>query len=369
MTSGDPDSLPKRRPAPLPPGAIILRLGLIGAILGGIALLFAFAGGWLSPRLLTPDRFVDGFQQVNGDHPGFRRNHAKGLCFTGYFTSNGQGAPLSRALIFQAGRFPVIGRFSLAGGLPYVADAATMTRGLAIRFQLPDGEEWRTAMINLPVFPVSTPQAFYDQLIAATPNPATGKADPARMQAFLATHPETARAIKWIRAAPISSGFENTTFNSLNAFRFINGAGAAAFVRWSMNPVEPYEPVEASDLAPSGKNYLFDSLIVSLHTHPLQWHMIVTVAQPGDAIDNATIAWPDGRQQVDVGTLTIDQISSEDVSPARDMNFDPLILPDGIAPSADPLLSARSAVYSESFTRRGGEHKDPAAVSAADTAN
>ena len=39
-----------------------------------------------------------------------------------------------------------------------------------------------------------------------------------------------------------------------------------------------------------------------------------------------------------------------------------LVLPPGIAPSDDPLLSARSATYSESFTRREGETKTPSAV-------
>jgi catalase len=68
-----------------------------------------------------------------------------------------------------------------------------------------------------------------------------------------------------------------------------------------------------------------------------------------------------------VGVLTIDHVESEDTSPARDINFDPLILPDGRAGSDDPLLSARSAAYSESFTWREGEHKDPSAVSAAET--
>ena len=67
-----------------------------------------------------------------------------------------------------------------------------------------------------------------------------------------------------------------------------------------------------------------------------------------------------------VGTLTIDQVESEDTSPARDINFDPLVLPNGIAASDDPLLSARSAAYAQSFTRREGEHKDPSAVSTAE---
>ena len=65
-----------------------------------------------------PARFADGFEQVNGIHDGFRRNHAKGVCISGSFQSNGQGTRLSRAAVFKAGNLPVIGRFSLAGGNP-----------------------------------------------------------------------------------------------------------------------------------------------------------------------------------------------------------------------------------------------------------
>ena len=63
-----------------------------------------------------------------------------------------------------------------------------------------------------------------------------------------------------------------------------------------------------------------------------------------------------------MGTLTLDSVESEETSPARDINFDPLVLPDGMAPSDDPLLSARSAIYSQSFTRRAGEKKEPSAI-------
>jgi catalase len=65
---------------------------------------------------------------------------------------------------------------------------------------------------------------------------------------------------------------------------------------------------------------------------------------------------------VDVGTLTLDHVESDYNGPCRDINFDPLVLPEGMVPSDDPLLSARSAVYSRSFTRRAGEKKLPSAV-------
>ena len=55
-----------------------------------------------------------------------------------------------------------------------------------------------------------------------------------RMQAFLAKHPESAKARQLIRSHPVSSGFENSTYNSLNAFRFNNAKGEVVPVRWSM---------------------------------------------------------------------------------------------------------------------------------------
>jgi catalase len=344
-----------------------LRLIAIAVVLAGTAALFVYAGGWLTPHTLSPALMVNTFEQVNGSHPGFRRNHAKGVCVAGYFESNGQAQSLSKASVFLPGRVPIIGRFALAGGQPYASDAPHTVRSMAILFKLPNGEEWRTGMNNIPVFAVNTAQGFRDQLLASALDPATGKPDPASMNAFLAKHPESARAIDLIRSHPVSSGFANSTYNSLNAFRFTALNGAVVPVRWSMAPAQPFEPLDAANPGQAGKNYLFDTLIAGIHANPLQWHLVITVGQPGDPTADATLPWPPDRQQVDAGTLTIDHVESEDTSPTRDINFDPLVLPNGIAASDDPLLSARSAAYSQSFTRREGEHKDPSAVSAAET--
>ena len=271
--------------------------------------------GWLvqSCEALTPARFADGFERVDGIHSGFRLNHAKGVCVSGSFESNGRGTRLSKAVVFKAGRVPIIGRFSLAGGNPYVADEPEMVRGLGLLFKLPDGEEWRTAMINTPVFGVNTPQAFYDRLLAAQPDPKTGKPDPEKMAAFLASHPETVQATKIIQSHPASSGFENSTFYGLNAFWFTDASGRSTPVRWSLAPVQPFAPADYDrDLSGAGKNYLFDALIASILQHPLQWRLIITIGQPNDPTNDATIPWPDAREQVDVGTLTLDHVESED---------------------------------------------------------
>jgi catalase len=340
---------------------MVARLTVIGVALAAVAGTFAYLRGWLTPNALTPARFTDRFEEVNGVHPGFRRNHAKGVGVSGFFESNGNGVRLSKAAVFRAGRVPVLGRFSLGGGKPYAPDTASAVRGLGLQFSLPDGELWRTAMIHLPVFPFRTPEAFYENLFASRPDPGTGHPDPAKMQAFLARHPETAEAQKVIKSHPASSGFGDSTFHGLNAFRLINAAGESTPVRWILAPAQPLRTASAAN-ASQDKAFLFDALIAEIHRQPWQWYLIVIVGQPGDPTNDATIAWPAGREQVNVGTLTLDRVESDDTSAARDINFDPLVLPAGIAPSDDPILSARSAVYSQSYTRRAGEQKQPSAI-------
>ncbi len=346
-------------PPRLSPGNSLARFALIGAVLAGVAGALAYLGGWFSPHELTPARFTDGFEQVSGVHPGFRRNHAKGLGASGYFESNGNGVRLSKAAVFQQGRASVLARFSLGGGNPGMADAPGDVRGLGLEFSLADGEEWRTAMINLPVFPFRTPEAFYENLLASKPDPATGKPDPAKARAFIERHPETAEALKVIKGQAPASGFDNSTFHSLNAFRFANAAGDSVAVRWIMKPMQLFQAANDASVH-ADKNYLFDALIEQIHRQPVRWHLVIIVGRPGDPTDDATIAWPAGREEVDVGTVTLDRVESDDTSPARDVNFDPLVLPAGMAPSDDPLLSARSAVYSQSFTRRAARRSSPA---------
>jgi catalase len=181
--------------------ATLARSAVIGVVLLVVAVAFAAVGEWLSPYRLTQDRVMGAFQELNGVHPGFRRNHAKGVCVSGWFESGAAAASLSKAEVLQPGRVPVIGRFALAGGMPAQADTPAQVRSMALRLLPPGGSEWRTGMNNIPVFAVNSAQGFYDQLLAARPDPATGKPDPAAMKAFLAHHPETVRAMALILSA------------------------------------------------------------------------------------------------------------------------------------------------------------------------
>jgi catalase len=141
----------------------------------GAVVVFLYLGGWLSPSRLTPDRMIAAFEASNGSHPGFRRNHAKGICATGWFDSNGNASSISKAAPFRAGRYPVVARLAFSGGMPSVADDDSTVRSLALRFMPPGQEEWHPRMVNILGFPFKTAQAFYDQMVATTPDPKKGK--------------------------------------------------------------------------------------------------------------------------------------------------------------------------------------------------
>src|SRR5580693_9241935 len=234
---------------------VLCGIAAVGAFLAADLAALLPANTWIGPARLTQQVFLDGFGRVFGRHPGFRKNHAKGVAVAGWFDSNGNGGTLSKAAVFAPGRTPVIGRFSLAGGNPHATDASSTARGLGLVFGFPGGEQWRMATLNLPVFLDNSAQGFYDRLIASAAVPATGKPDPTAMAQFLAAHPETARAMAIVKQHPPTTGFADSVFSGLNAFYFVNASGARAPVRWSLTPLQQALPPA------SGPNALFDALV------------------------------------------------------------------------------------------------------------
>ncbi|WP_206064111.1 catalase family peroxidase [Oleiagrimonas sp. C23AA] len=316
-----------------------------------VLLIIAYVAGWLSPHRLTPDRFINQFQTNGGVHPGLRRNHAKGVCVAGYFQGNDQASVLSRAALFADVRTPVVGRFSLPGPNPLTPDGSTPVRAMALRFALANGQQWRTAMLNAPVFSVNTPQAFYQNLVAHAPDAHTGKPDKAKIAAFNAAHPEMAPFMAWAKATVPSASFATQNYGGLDAFYVTNARGQRHAVRWRFVP-------QAKATDPTGKpdaNALDADLMQRLANGPLRWQLVFTVAQAGDPTAQAATAWPADRKQITAGTLVLTRASGQAEGPCRDINYDPTILPDGMSLTDDPLPPARSAAYADSFRRRTAE--------------
>ena len=326
------------------------RAALGGVVIVGVAAVsvaaFAWAGGWFSPGRLSPERFIAALRPPGGFGYGDRRNHAKGVCVTGTFAADGAAAGWSTAWVFRAGTYPMVGRFSLGSSQPTAPDGTTRVRGFAFDIVAPDGGEWRSANIDVPFFPVGTPRAFLALLQAS------GSKDPNALGKVAAAHPELKRFGAWAGSAPWTGSFAEETYNGLDAFVATDAAGGRHFVRWSLVPTAPVQTMTPAALKAMGPDFLDRELRTRLASGPLRWTMVLTQAAPGDPTDDPSRAWPADRPMVKAGTFTLTRSEDAATGPCRDVNFDPTVLPAGLATGDDPFPAARSAVYAVSFNRR-----------------
>jgi catalase len=182
------------------------------------------------------------------------------------------------------------------------------------------------------------------------------------LQPFLAAHPEVKAFQATMAKAVLPNSFANATYYSINAFRFTDAGGRTRLVRWQFAPEAPLAGLDKQHLDRLPRDALFQEMIARTAKGPSRWHLLLVEANPDDVTDKATVAWQGPHRTIDAGTLTIRATQPEETGRCRDFNFDPTILPEGIALSDDPLLAARSKGYSSSFTRRAAEGPHASAV-------
>lgn len=322
------------------------------AIITLFALTILYFTGAFNSDAVTAQRFVN-LQQGDQAHAGFRRAHAKGICLAGSFESNGELAKYSQAKVFDLGATPFIGRFSIAGNNPTAPDLKAPVRSLAFSITTDDNQEWRVAMNTPPVMAVATPDAFFKQLQALSPDPVTKKRSPEKIKAFFAAHPESAAFNNWKASYKPTSSFATEQYHSINAFYLVDENNEKHAVRWIAKPQLSDENIQPlnNDSADALQLQLKDQVAQA----PVKFDMLFSFATAEDDENNPTVLWPQSRKTINAGTLVISSLQAQEGGVCADMNFDPLVLPTGIEPSADPILRARGAAYAESFRRRAKE--------------
>ena len=131
---------------------------------------------------------VDLANKLNGEHPGSRAFHAKGIVVEGSFKASSEAARLSRAPLFSGRTIPVTVRFSDGNGMPNVADGspAANPHGMAIKYHLPGGVDTDMVTNSLKFFPVGTGEDFRDLLLAIIASPPDAP-KPTKLEQFFAS--------------------------------------------------------------------------------------------------------------------------------------------------------------------------------------
>ena len=310
------------------------------------------ARGASQHKEVTADQVVTALEGAYGVHPGQRRNHTKGTCALGTFVGMPEAVAYSRSALFSGQLVPVVARFSLAGGNPTAPDADRSPRGMALEFRLPNGGLQHMTMINTPMFFAAMPRTFLDKMLALKPDPATGKPDSEALKAFAASHPDNAGQAKFLADNNPPKSYAQSSYYGIHTFKFINRENKLTLVRWRFVPQDGEQQLTAAELKSEPNNFLEQALIERTRRGPVLWDMLLTIGEPGDPENDPTILWPKDRKELRVGTLTISSAMNQEGAGCENINYDPLVMADGIAATDDPVLLFRSSSYGVSASKR-----------------
>ena len=313
----------------------------------------ALADEAVNPKPVT-EQLVDTLTKLsNGPHKGFRSNHAKGIMASGTFVPTAQASKVTKAAHLQPSDnlIPVTVRFSNATGVPTIADGDSNARpkGIAIRFTLPDGGLTDIVAISVNAFPAATPEDFLG-LLNAVADTKPGTPSPTPIEAFLGSHPAALKFVKMPKPAPAS--FASQAYFGVNAFEFTNSKNEVRYGRYRILPESQDLYLSDEDANKKPADYLIQELPNRLKANPAKFKIFIQLANKGDEINDPTIVWPDDREVVELGTLTLNSVVENSNVVEKSIMFNPLALPDGIAPTNDPVLLARPGAYAVSFGRR-----------------
>jgi catalase len=186
-------------------------------------------------------------------------------------------------------------------------------------------------------------------LRAATPGPSRFW----RLPVFLATHPEVLPALR-ANASTLKppTSYATVKYNAVHAFKWIDADGGERYVRYHWLPEIEEPPLSQEEAKSRGRDYLQEELTERLGRGPVRFTLELTIAGPGDKVDDPSAVWPDEREKVAAGTLELTELETGREKGDDVLVFDPVRVTDGIELSEDPILLYRSAAYSVSVERR-----------------
>jgi catalase len=284
----------------------------------------------------TPGHLIQDMHAAFGAHQA-RAVHAKGTILQGWFEPATGGPAISYAKLFL-GRTPVVVRFSDFTGIPDIPDNEkhAQPRGLAVKFLLPDGSNFDVVTHSFNGFPVATSGEFGDLLQAiGASGPDAQKPTP--IERYLDGHPIAKRFLTTQTPPPAS--WATTTFFGVNAYQFVNASGRARFVRYRFVPEAGEHYLTDAELAHRSPDYLAREIAERVGRGPVRFAWYAQVAAVGDPIQDPSLAWPDSRRLIKLGTLVIDRVGPNSALADKSVAF-------------LPGTTTRNAAYEVSFHER-----------------
>ncbi len=295
-----------------------------------------------------PAVLVDSLHSAFGDNHA-RAVHAKGIVLTGIFTPTPLARSLSKASVFTRAT-PVTVRFSDFTGIPTIPDniGDSSPRGLAIKFGPADAASMDIVTHGFNGFPVKTSVEF-GQLMRAIGASGPKAAKPTALDKFLGAHPVAVAFLT--HQSPPPESYASQAYFGVNAFTFTDARGRQTAVRYRFVPAAGEHFLDGTAAKAKGPNYLQAEIASRVATGPVRFDWYAQIAEAGDKRDDPSIAWPETRRLVKLGSIAINKLSTDQAGDDKSLIFLPGNVPDGIA-AADPMIDIRTAAYPISFSQR-----------------
>ncbi|MBB5505087.1 catalase family peroxidase [Paraburkholderia atlantica] len=291
---------------------------------------------------------------VNALHTAFGEHHAravhtKGVMLEGTFEPAPEARALTKEPIFTGGTLPVVARFSLFAGVPDLPDNAdgASPAGFAVKIKAPDGDDFDIECNQHNGFITATFDEFAVFLRALG---ASGPdvPHPTPVEKYVGAHPQV-KAFLESRTYPAS--YAEATYFGINALRFTNARGESLYVRYRMVPHAEERYLTPAERKAKSGTYLQDELAQRIANEPVVFDWYAQIAGKGDKIDDPSIAWPDSRKLVKLGTFTLSRPPVDPETAQRLLLFQPGQPHPGVE-AADPMLVLRNTAYPISLGQR-----------------
>jgi catalase len=318
---------------------------LVALLLGVDALVL---NGRAAAQEVDPAELVTDIHAIFGEHHA-RAVHSKGIVLEASFEPTEQARQLSTASVFS-GNLSAKVRLSDTTGIPDIPDGDPFAspHGLAVKFALADGSEMDLVTHSFNGFPAPN-AAEFGAFLKAVAASGRGAAKPTPIEQYLQAHP---KAVPFVtQQNPPPESFVTTTYFGVNAFAFTDAAGKKTVVRYRFVPAGGDKYLDAASAAAKGPNYLMEEIAERIAKAPATIDWFAQIAQPGDNAEDPSTPWPEERQLVKLGTLTLTAMAADQEGLDKSLLFLPNNVPAGIEP-VDPMIDVRSAAYPISFSER-----------------
>lgn len=312
----------------------------------------AFASDHDAPEVVVPNQ--SSLDLVNALHAAFGEHHAravhtKGVMLEGTFTPAKEARTLTKAPIFAGGELPVVARFSLFAGVPDLPDNSdgASPAGFAVKIKEADGGAFdvEANQHNNFILPTADEFAAFLRALGAS---GAGVPHPTPVEKFLSTRPGAQQFLA-TRTYPVS--YATAAFFGVNSIKLTNASGKSVFARYKYVPRAGEHYLTPEERKAKGPNYLQDDIVERVGQAAVVFDWYAQIAESGDKIEDPSIAWPDTRRFVKLGTIALTRRAADEKTAEQRLLFLPGQSHPGVEP-ADPMLILRNAAYPISLGQR-----------------